>query len=944
MLVIKDFATTTLASALTAVATSIVVSDASRLPALSAGDYFYLVLQKFVDRNYVEIVKVTGVSSNTLTVERAQAGTTGKAFAIGDYAEVRLTVGVFEGYVAQLTASKVDKESAAVSQSLDLLNVGDLVSARLRIAYESARHVVALGGATGVNKANPYIALRPLGVSDASTQVVYDADGNFTFVGGERALNNLGKLSSFVGADALGWPTSVNNDPNNYINRSRHRFVVNNNGLHFLADGATNARRFGIQSAHADGLYATSVGVLDLNPYGGLVRVNGGTVYHTGYMPTPSALGVLALSGGIMTGNIQSGATYRTSINQSLGFVMQRPGAAQPVGLGQGGEGHAVVGYGPENALLAYLKVGTNALFADLGNGIKNLYHEDYLPTPAIIGAVPTSRTVNGKPLSSDVVLTHADVSALSLAGGTLTSTLIIAPTVAGLNGVNLYGTPSSGPNARGVFGFNADGSVRNWGTGVYSTNPTTLLYAFLGLGGAPWNTGLKVYETEVRFGDSRLYHESYLPTPAVLGVMPYDAATQTAPISAFFDSGTSATQMGVRVTGKDIYFFGDANRVGIYSRLAGLVDGAMIAARYADDGRVEFGVNNKMTRLYGNSILLSGGNVQLENTALGTERALVIERGVKRARITVGQPVAGVYAALLGTLNQAGNGYYYVGVSEDGKPLYHDGTAAYKLATSNYNAEQAGGQEYYTLAAPAGAVGGMFYPVLVPVSALGSEIVITTAGGSAVVPMNSCTFKGYVRAAGWSDRISVLDGLFSQYDAAERSIASAHIPTESSGGVVFYVEGRAFPVTILRTSAENLAPPTTHQTSVTHGTAVFPAVATPAYSTGTKAVRLCDFIFGSGPYRTTGFNFLFSGSVAANTGFTLWVTAGVYAILGASTTDANQRVTATLVYDGQSSTAYYGSAVGNHPGFQIRYNGATGKWDSPASTGYVIQAIYKVA
>lgn len=941
MLVIKDFATTTLASALTAVATSIVVSDASRLPALSAGDHFYLVLQKFVDRNYVEIVKVTGITSNTLTVVRGQAGTTGKAFAIGDYAEVRLTVGVFEGYVAQLTAGKVDKVDAEVAQSLRLANAGDLVAATFKIAFESSRHVVAIGGAEGVNKANPFIALRPLGVDDAATQALYDADGNFTFVGGERALNNLGKLSSFVGADALGWPTFVNNDPNNYINRSRHKFIVNNNGLYFLADGATNARRFGIQSAHADGLYATSVGVLDLNPYGGAVRVNGGTVYHTGYVPTPSALGVLALSGGTITGTLDQnfgglGYGFRFTVSGPLVYLQggKRDGDEADQKL-------RISGY------LGKPLTEFNILTAGHGIALINgarVYTEQYLPTPNILGCVPAVRTINGKPLTSDVVLTHVDVAALSLAGGTLTSTLTIAPAVNGVNHINLFGTPSSGANARGVFGFNADGSVRNWGTGLYSTNPSTLLYAFLGLGGSPWNTGLRVYADEVRFGESRLYHESYLPTPAVLGVLPYLAGTQTAPVSAFFDSGTSATQLGVRVGDKDIYYFGDANRVGIYSRINALVDGAMIAARYADDGRVEFAVTNKMTRILGNSIMFNGGNLQVENTSLGIERAFVIERGAKRARMTVGQPVSGIYAALLGSLNQAGTGYYYVGVSEDGKPLYHDGTTAYKLATNNYNAEQVGGQEYYTLAAPAGAVGGMYYPVLVPVSSLGSEIVITTAGGSAVVPMNSCTFKGYVRAAGWSDRISVLDGLFSQYDAAERSIASAHIPTESSGGVVFYVEGRAFPVTILRTAAENLAPPITHLTSVTHGTAVFPAVATPAYSTGTKAVRLCDFIFGSGPYRTTGFNFLFSGSVAANTGLTLWVTAGVYAILGASTADANQRVTATLVYDGQSSTAYYGSAVGNHSGFQIRYNGATGKWDSPASTGYVIQAIYKVA
>ena len=46
--------------------------------------------------------------------------------------------------------------------------------------------------------------------------------------------------------------------------------------------------------------------------------------------------------------------------------------------------------------------------------------------TASQVGAVPTSRTVNGKPLSSDVTLTATDVGALPTAGGTLTGDLRI--------------------------------------------------------------------------------------------------------------------------------------------------------------------------------------------------------------------------------------------------------------------------------------------------------------------------------------------------------------------------------------------------------------------------------------------------------------------------------------------------------------------------------------
>lgn len=101
MLVIKDFATTTTASVLTAEATSITVVDGSKFPSLAAGDYFYAVIQDFYDRRGVEVVKVLGVSGNELSVERGLDGTVGRAFSAGAYVELRLTVRTFAEFIAQ---------------------------------------------------------------------------------------------------------------------------------------------------------------------------------------------------------------------------------------------------------------------------------------------------------------------------------------------------------------------------------------------------------------------------------------------------------------------------------------------------------------------------------------------------------------------------------------------------------------------------------------------------------------------------------------------------------------------------------------------------------------------------------------------------------------------------------------------------------------------------
>ena len=80
---------TTLASGITNSATSITVNDGSVFPSLSGSDTFFMTLED--TSGNVEIVSVSAVSSNTLTVTRAQEGTTARAFSTGDKAENRLT-------------------------------------------------------------------------------------------------------------------------------------------------------------------------------------------------------------------------------------------------------------------------------------------------------------------------------------------------------------------------------------------------------------------------------------------------------------------------------------------------------------------------------------------------------------------------------------------------------------------------------------------------------------------------------------------------------------------------------------------------------------------------------------------------------------------------------------------------------------------------------------
>ena len=83
-------ASTTLASGVSSSATSITVANGSVFPALSSGNYFYVTLED-INNTKREIVKCTALSSNALTIVRAQDNTTAQTFSSSDKAELRIT-------------------------------------------------------------------------------------------------------------------------------------------------------------------------------------------------------------------------------------------------------------------------------------------------------------------------------------------------------------------------------------------------------------------------------------------------------------------------------------------------------------------------------------------------------------------------------------------------------------------------------------------------------------------------------------------------------------------------------------------------------------------------------------------------------------------------------------------------------------------------------------
>jgi microcystin-dependent protein len=91
---LSNNATSTLAASIDTDDTVISVTQGSLFPALNAGEWFMATIVD--DDGNREIVKCTARVSNTLTVVRAQEGTTARSFTSGVVVEHRLTAGSFD--------------------------------------------------------------------------------------------------------------------------------------------------------------------------------------------------------------------------------------------------------------------------------------------------------------------------------------------------------------------------------------------------------------------------------------------------------------------------------------------------------------------------------------------------------------------------------------------------------------------------------------------------------------------------------------------------------------------------------------------------------------------------------------------------------------------------------------------------------------------------------
>ena len=118
-LLFKNNAETTLSSGINNSTTTIPVASAAVFPTPNANNKFFATLD---DGSNIEVVLVTAISSNDLTVVRAQDNTSAAAFGSGTKIELRLTAKVLETGTTSLTDldgdTKIEVEATADSDTI----------------------------------------------------------------------------------------------------------------------------------------------------------------------------------------------------------------------------------------------------------------------------------------------------------------------------------------------------------------------------------------------------------------------------------------------------------------------------------------------------------------------------------------------------------------------------------------------------------------------------------------------------------------------------------------------------------------------------------------------------------------------------------------------------------------------------------------------------------
>ncbi len=167
-LLFKNNAETTLSGGINDSVTTISVASAAVFPTPNANNVFFATID---DGTNIEVVKVTGISSNDLTVVREQDNTSASAFSSGTTIELRLNAKVLDMGTASLT--DLDGDTVVlVEESAD----------EDKIKFKAAGTEIARIDSTG------------LGIGGVNPTQKLTVDGNIANISGDMTVDVVGSI------------------------------------------------------------------------------------------------------------------------------------------------------------------------------------------------------------------------------------------------------------------------------------------------------------------------------------------------------------------------------------------------------------------------------------------------------------------------------------------------------------------------------------------------------------------------------------------------------------------------------------------------------------------------------------------------------------------------------------------------------------------------------
>lgn len=210
-ILLANNAKSTLAVALGGIDTSLVVASGTEtlFPSPTGGDYFYATLEDST-KTIREIVKCTARSGTTLTIVRAQDGSTANIFAVGSTVEMRVNKATITDTISAATsaaAAAAASASAAASSQSNAASSATSASTSAGTATTQAGIATTQAGNASTSATAAANSATAAAASAASGlySAVQDKSANYTVVAGDAG--DLLRITTTSGAITITLPT-----------------------------------------------------------------------------------------------------------------------------------------------------------------------------------------------------------------------------------------------------------------------------------------------------------------------------------------------------------------------------------------------------------------------------------------------------------------------------------------------------------------------------------------------------------------------------------------------------------------------------------------------------------------------------------------------------------------------------------------------------------------